>query len=111
MEETRKNELKTQLTEAMKNENLANALTACTTLAEAQRLLNENGVQITLEEVAYIHSLGNAKNTVSEELTEDDLEDVAGGIAPVVIGMGIFIGLTALGVAIGWKAAGGCKKR
>ena len=111
MEETRKNELKAQLTEAMKNEGLANALTTCTTLADAQRLLNENGVQITLEEVAHIHSLGNAKNTVSEELTEDDLEDVAGGIHPIAIGMGIFLGLTALGVYIGWKAAGGCKKR
>lgn len=65
------------------------------------------GIDFTTEEIEELVAAVVA-STASEdgELSENTLDNVTGGS---ILGMAIFIGLTAVGVYIGWKAAGRCK--
>lgn len=76
-----------------------------------QKKLETAGVQLTLDEVKEL-----VRNTVdcaermknSEELSEDALDNVAGGMAVAsLIGFTIFCALTVTGAVVGWKAARG----
>jgi len=76
---------------------------------EVREALQSKGVDCTLDEVKALISESVDAVQNGGELSENALEDVAGGfvISSTVAGMAIFLGLTALGVGIGWKAAKG----
>ncbi len=72
------------------NEGFAEELYGQETAEEAQALLKEKGLEFTLEEINQVHE-ALVKMTEAQasgkELSEDDLEEVAGGIVhPTVTG-------------------------
>ena len=101
-----------KLQQVMQNKQYAEELMALETTEEIQAKFAEAGIEFSADEVEKIVEFVVSQTDKSgDELGEESLENVTGGIFPV--GMAIFLGLTALGVGIGWKAAGGCggKKR
>ena len=100
-----------KLQQVMQNKQYAEELMALESIEDIQAKFAEAGIEFTTEEVEQVVAFvvsQSGKN--DEELGEDTLENVTGGS---ILGMAIFLVLTALGVGIGWKAAGGCggKKR
>ncbi|MBO6159515.1 MAG: hypothetical protein J6P72_09715 [Firmicutes bacterium] len=80
-----KDELREQLEALFADENAVNAFQNCSDVDEAIRFFSEKGIRMTeadLEEIA-------AMATSDGELSEDNLEDVAGGLlvtGPVLLG-------------------------
>jgi len=98
-----------KLQAAMQDKNYVRDLMALETIDAIQAKFAEAGIDLTAEEVeTIVREVVALEAKTDGELSEDALESVAGG-GPI-LGMAIFLGLTAAGVAIGWKAAGGCKK-
>ena len=98
-----------KLQAAMQDKNYVRELMALETIDAIQAKFAEAGIDLTAEEVeTIVREVVALEAGTDGELSEDALESVAGG-GPI-LGMAIFLGLTAAGVAIGWKAAGGCKK-
>lgn len=100
-----------QLKALEKNETFMKELFMEDTPEKIQKKLETAGVQLTLDEVKEL-----VRNTVdcaermrnSEELSEEALDNVAGGFAvSTAVGLAIVLGMWAAGVAIGWKAAKG----
>jgi len=81
---------------------------------DIQNAFKEKGVDLSLDEVEeLVVEMVDAAGKYGE-LSEEDLDSVSGGfvITSTVAGMAIFLGLTAIGVGIGWKAAAGkCNNR
>ena len=99
-----------QLKAAMQDKNYVKELMALETIDAIQAKFAEAGIDLTAEEVeTIVHEVVALEANADGELSEEALESVAGGGA--ILGMAIFIGLTAAGVYIGWKAAGGCNKK
>ena len=98
-----------KLQEAMQDKQYVKELMALETIEDIQAKFAEAGIDFTADEVQDLvdQVVANTAATEGDELDEAALEGVTGGS---ILGMAIFIGLTALGVYIGWKAAGGCKK-
>ena len=65
------------------------------------------GIELTLDEVKEVITtvLSQAEQANGEALDEASLDQVSGGIAPI-IGFGIAVALAGGGIAIGWKLAG-----
>ena len=96
-----------KLQQVMQNKQYAEELMALETTEEIQAKFAEAGIEFSAEEVEQVVAFVVFQADKSgDELGEDSLENVTGGVFP--IGMAIFLSLTALGVGIGWKAAGGC---
>lgn len=78
----------------------------CKDAAELQQLFAENGVDLTVDEVeAFLSELTESvmsKIRENQELSEDDLDSVAGGMGSVAAAI---IGLGSIPVA-GWIVAG-----
>ena len=74
-------------------------LLALETETDVQALLAENGVELTIAEIAAIKSGIEAKLGENEELSEDDLENVSGGSVAAII-TAVATGLVALGTAV-----------
>lgn len=84
--------------EALQDQEFAEKLLALETAEEAQAMLKEKGIEVSLEDLkaaaAYVGK------SASGELSEDDLEDVAGGSAAQIglkIGQMIDNAITKLG--------------
>lgn len=107
MEITRKTNLQTAISALMDSEEFLNALAACASMEQVQQLLHENNVEITLEEVAEFQAEGTEllKKNATAELSEADLDNVAGG--GKLRQFGRFVVAAAGGAVIGF-AAGVC---
>ena len=62
---------------------------------EVQSALKEKGLELTVEDILQIREMCNRAD--AEELSEDELENVAGGICPAVIVLGFFGTLQLIG--------------
>lgn len=70
------------------------------TETEVQSLLSENGVELTVEQISMIKKGVMSQLSNSDELSEDDLETVAGGVDIGGIIQGITDAICSLGDAI-----------
>ena len=96
-----------KLQQVMQNKQYAEELMALEATEDIQAKFAEAGIEFSADEVEKIvEFVVSQADKSGDELGEESLENVTGGVFPV--GMAIFLGLTILGVAIGWKAAGGC---
>ena len=68
----------------MDNEKLAKELEACQSNEEILKVLADNGINVTAEEVDALVKKAQAQE--SGELGEDALEDVAGGVVNPIVG-------------------------
>ncbi len=80
MNETRMRELESLLSEAFADEEFVTVLFALDTAEEAQAMLKDKGIEMTLDEVKRLPDAMAMARTGEGELSEDDLEDVAGGV-------------------------------
>lgn len=76
----RMHEIEMLLSEAFEDGEFLEELSALETPEEAQSKLREKGVNLTLDEVKQIPKMMAAVSAGTGELSEDDLEDVAGGV-------------------------------
>lgn len=95
--------------ELFSDETFIASILAMETPEEVQKALAEKGLDLSLEEISAI------KNTLTEdegELSEDDLENVAGGIALTTLICGLIIGgAAAAGTVSLGKAVNGWTRR
>lgn len=68
-----------KLNELLSNQEFVEKLVNLETDTEVQGLLADNGVELTLEQIALIKKGVENQLSGSEELSDDDLETVAGG--------------------------------
>lgn len=91
----------------VQDEAFVKALINCDNPEDVQKLFADHGVELTLEEVTQMGKALEKMDPQSGELSEDDLEDVAGGALGIVMGGVItVIGSAIAGVAMGSLAAG-----
>lgn len=82
MENIRKEMLAQQIVaEVNNNEEFAKAFVSAEDAAAVQKVLKENGIEVTLEEVEeiFVDGANGILNNQADELAEDQLDDVAGG--------------------------------
>lgn len=94
-----------KLTHLWEDEEFVDAFANAKTEDEIIQLLSNNGVEITEEEVAKIKDFAGQQN----ELNEEELEDVAGGIATSLV---LLTAATAIALGLyrqwlAWKRAHG----
>lgn len=78
------------------------------TAEELKELFQKNGVEMTVEEVVELCGQIAKQMDVGDdgEISEEALENVTGGIAPWLIGLGVLcIGAVALGIYNGYQDA------
>ena len=97
-----------KLEELFKSEEFKKEVANLKTAEELRAAFAKHGVEMTEEEV--VNLCGQIAKQVSEgengELTEESLENVSGGIAPWLIGLGVVcIGSVALGIWNGYNDA------
>lgn len=68
-----------KINELLANKEFVEKLMSLETEAEVQELLSENGVDLTVEQIAMIKKGVASQLTESDELSDDALETVAGG--------------------------------
>lgn len=90
-------EIMEKLNPLWEDEQFVAALAGAETDEEVLKLLGEHGIELNEEEAAEIKAAANRQG----ELSEDDLEDVAGGIG--FAGMSLAVAI-ALGLYRLWKA-------
>lgn len=71
--------------------------------AEAAAKMTADGCEVTADELIELHSEIQKVAATGTELDEAALENVAGGIAPLIIAGGIFLGGMAVGIAVNAK--------
>jgi len=97
-----------RIKEVFSDEAFVKGLVELETPEEVQTALKEKGVELTVGEIMQLRDgLIKAAEKAGEggELSLDQLDDVAGGIAPVVACLIVFIGFGAIGGGIGAGAA------
>ncbi|MBQ3011723.1 MAG: hypothetical protein IJD81_11080 [Oscillospiraceae bacterium] len=77
------------------NEEFLNKLADCSSAVEMQNIFSEYGAEVSLEEIEAMRKI--IENMDSDELNEDSLENVSGGVCVI----GPIIG--AIGIAIYYK--------
>lgn len=97
-----------KLTELFKSDTFKAEVANVKTAAELQEAFARNGVEMTQNEV--LDLCGKIAQQVESneggELTEENLENVSGGIAWALIGLGVVcLGGTALGIWNGYQKA------
>lgn len=123
--------LREKIAEIITEEEFCAALLMCDDVTKVQALLRENDIEATVEEIEALRADGEAeietvKNTAKDELSENDLEDVAGGgkfwrgVGAVAVGavggfgLGVVCGVcpaftpTAYSIATGYAVVAGC---
>jgi lactobin A/cerein 7B family class IIb bacteriocin len=92
-----------KLQEVFSNEDFVKELLSKETPEEVQEMLAEKEIDITIEEIKETRKIlikkAEQQTAEGEELTDDDLEDVAGGIAPL-LAVALWYGACAIGFAI-----------
>ena len=102
--------LETRIKEALSDESFTKELFALETAEEAQVKLREKGIELSLDEINAIPKTLRKMYDSNGELSEDALEDVAGGViatgtaAAILIGASIEGGSMLIAAAIkrGW---------
>jgi predicted ribosomally synthesized peptide with nif11-like leader len=90
--------MKEKLNELLQDEAFLQKLLAADSDTDVQTLLSENGVELTVAEIATIKTGVEARiSSDNEELSEEDLENVAGGSDVSDIITSVFDGLGSLG--------------
>jgi len=89
-----------KLNTLLEDQDFIEKLTNTETDTEVQALLAENGVELTLEEINAVKKGVEARISEEGELSEDDLENVAGGVDIANIIEGVCNGIVKLGDAI-----------
>lgn len=89
-----------KMNELFQDETFVEKLLNKETDVEVKELLAENGVEISLEEISAIKKTVEARLENDSELSEDDLENVAGGSDVSDLITGVVDGLVKLGDAI-----------
>lgn len=85
-----------QIKEIFSDESFVNSILEMETPQDVQKALSEKGLDLSLEEINTIqNTLINNDN--EGELSEDDLENVAGGVAVTTVICGLIIGAAASG--------------
>ena len=80
-----------QIKEIFSDESFVNSILEMETPQDVQKALSEKGLDLSLEEINTIqNTLINNDN--EGELSEDDLENVAGGVAVTTVICGLIIG-------------------
>ena len=81
MENNRKEMLAQQINAQINNEEFAKAFVSAADAASVQKVLQEYGIHITLEEVndIFVDGATSILNNQADELAEDQLDEVAGG--------------------------------
>ena len=80
-----------QIKEIFSDESFVNSILEMETPQDVQKALSEKGLDLSLEEINTIqNTLINNDN--EGELSEDDLENVAGGVAITTVICGLIIG-------------------
>lgn len=107
MTEMKKIALQNEIATMLEDEAFANLLATCNTIEELYQVLVRHGVEITIDEVAEFHAMGEAslKNYNPDDLSAEDLDNVAGG--GWLKKAGRFLAVAAGGAVIGF-AAGVC---
>lgn len=83
-----------QIKEIFSDEAFVNSILEMETPQDVQKALSEKGLDLSLEEINTIkNTLINNDN--EGELSEDDLENVAGGVAVTTVICGLIIGAAA----------------
>lgn len=92
----------------MEQEGFVEKMLACEEPEDVQKLFGDNGVELSLEDVKAIGKALDRMDAQSGELAEEDLQEVAGGVAisSVIIGTIATIVGTA-GAAVGFGVTGG----
>lgn len=111
MEITKKKLLQETITALMDDEKGCEAICACTNAAEMRKLLAENGVEATESEIEAFKNEGLAtinklRDSMNGEISEADLENVAGGGFWRKLGRGA--AATVLGAGGGFLAGIAC---
>ena len=96
-----------KLMEIFENEQFKEEAANLTTAEELQTLFARYGLEMSTDEVMNLCGAIVRQMESGDELSESDLEDVAGGIAGFVVGV-VFLGIgclgaTALGIYNGYK--------
>lgn len=95
-------EILAKFEEAKKDTEFMKMLGEQDTPEKIQAAFATKGIELSLDEVKeLVVKVVDTSEENQEELNEDALDNVSGGF----IGMGIALGLTALGVAVGWRTA------
>ena len=89
-----------KLDELLKDEAFIEKLLNQENDTDVQALLAENGIELTLSDISAIKSGIEARLSGNEELSEDDLENVAGGVDVDKIITGVVDGICKLGDAV-----------
>jgi len=89
-----------KLNTLLEDQDFIEKLTSAETDAEVQALLAENGVELTLEEINAVKKGVEARISEDGELSEDELENVAGGADIAKIIEVICSGIVKLGDAV-----------
>lgn len=74
--------------EVFSDKEFVKSLLLMETAEEVQAALKEKGVDLTVEDILQIREMCGRAD--AEELSEEELENVAGGICPAVIVLGFF---------------------
>lgn len=98
-----------QIKELFSDETFVASILEMETPEEVQKALSERGLDLSLEE---INTIQNSLSNEEEELSEDQLEEVAGGFAVTTLVCGLIIGGAAAGGAFSLgKAVHGWTRR
>ena len=92
-----------KLQEVFSNEDFVKELLAKETPEEVQEMLAEKDIEVTIEEIKETRKILIKKveqqTSADGELTDEDLEDVAGGIAPL-LAVALWYGACAIAFAV-----------
>ena len=94
-------QMEARIKEAFADEQYVKELFALEKPEDAQAKLQEKGISMTLDEVKAIPKMLKAAQMNGDELSEDLLEDVAGGVLTVAAATIIAAGIGAGGAIIG----------
>lgn len=99
-----------KIREIMAKEGFVDKLLACEEPEQVQELFAAEGVDLSLEEVRQIGAGLNASLADSDELDEDSLDAVAGGVAVTTIIGAVVTGVELLS-KVPWRRVGRALKR
>jgi lactobin A/cerein 7B family class IIb bacteriocin len=71
--------------------------------ADAAAKMTADGCEVTAEELIELQAELKKMSVTGTELDEAALENVAGGIAPILIAAGLFVGGVGVGIAVNAK--------
>ena len=99
-----------KIQEVLAKEGFTEKLLACEEPEQVQALFAAEGIELTLDEVKQVGAGLNAALAEGDELDEDSLDSVAGGVAISAVAGAIVTGVTLL-AKVPWRRVGRALKR